>query len=242
MTPTIAASRHAGDDFPALLCFDLDGCLVQSDVAIRDGLDAAMAVLDLPPVSDEEARRCIGPPLVSNVARLMAAHDVDPTDAAGERLLAAAVSAYRTRYQSVGFDLTAPIEGIVAMLDELAAVLPVERLVIVTAKPTEMSEALLIRLGLRARFAAVFGGPLGVAVEEKPVTLARALVERGTAGGDAVMIGDREHDVLAGVACGTATVGVLWGAGHRDELERAGADRIIAAPSELPEVLRDVSR
>jgi phosphoglycolate phosphatase len=233
---------HLSDAYPALLCFDLDGCLVQSDVAIRDGLDAAMAVLGLPPVDDEEARRCIGPPLVANVARLMAAHGVDPTDATGAQRLATAVDAYRTRYQSVGFDLTTPVDGIVGMLDELAASLPVERMVIVTAKPTEMSEVLTTRLGLRRRFAAVFGGPLGVAVEEKPVTLARALASRGVSGADAVMIGDREHDVLAGVACGTATVGVLWGAGHRDELELAGADRIITAPHELPEVLRDLSR
>jgi phosphoglycolate phosphatase len=230
------------DGLPALLCFDLDGCLVQSDVAIRDGLDAAMAVLGLPPVDDEEARRCIGPPLVANVARIMEANGLPPTGTEGERRLAEAVDAYRTRYQSVGFDLTAPVDGIVAMLDELAATLVVERLVIVTAKPTEMSEVLLTRLGLRARFAAVFGGPLGVVVEEKPVTLARALAARGIDGSDAVMIGDREHDVLAGIACGTATVGVLWGAGHRDELERAGADRIVSAPHELPEVLRDVSR
>jgi phosphoglycolate phosphatase len=52
------------------------------------------------------------------------------------------------------------------------------------------------------------------------------------------MIGDREHDVLAGRACGTASIGVLWGAGDRSELEAAGADRIVAEVPELAESVR----
>jgi phosphoglycolate phosphatase len=229
-------------DHLGLVCFDLDGCLIQSDVAIRDALDAAMAVLELPAVDDEEARRCIGPPLVENLTRIMAVHGRDASSAEGAAQVAAAVAAYRTRYVSVGYDLTTPVEGILAMLDEIGELLPVERTVIVTAKPTAMSEDLLIRLDLRRRFAAVFGGPLGVTVEEKPVTLARALTVRGVAAADAVMIGDREHDVRAGRTCGTTTVGVLWGAGDRDELVTAGADRIVTAPAELPQVLAEISR
>jgi phosphoglycolate phosphatase len=225
-----------------LVCFDLDGCLIQSDAAIRDALDAAMGVLGLPAVDDDEARRCVGPPLVVNLQRIMATHGIDVSGDRIDRLLGEAVHAYRERYVQVGYDLTAPVDGVVAMLDELAHVLPVERTVVVTAKPTVMSEALLSGLGLRSRFAAVYGGPLGVDVEEKPVTLARALAEHGVAGGSAVMIGDREHDVLAGRSCGTATVGVLWGAGAREELERAGADRIVTEPAEIPEVLADLSR
>jgi phosphoglycolate phosphatase len=229
-------------DHLELVCFDLDGCLVQSDVAIRDALDAAMRVLDLPEVDEEEARRCIGPPLVANLTRIMAASGLDATVGGGPQLLADAVHAYRERYIRVGYDLTTPVDGIVAMLDELATALPVERMVIVTAKPTEMSEALLTRLDLRPRFAAVFGAPLGVTIEEKAVTLARALLERGTSASDAVMIGDREHDVLAGRACGTATIGVLWGAGGRMELEEAGADHLVATPADLPQALGDLSR
>jgi phosphoglycolate phosphatase len=53
------------------------------------------------------------------------------------------------------------------------------------------------------------------------------------------MIGDRSHDMHAGRACGTRTVGVLWGAGDRDELEQAGADRVVAQPDELAVILLD---
>jgi phosphoglycolate phosphatase len=52
------------------------------------------------------------------------------------------------------------------------------------------------------------------------------------------MIGDREHDVLAGRACGTATVGVLWGAGDRAELEAAGAHAIVSEVQALHGAVR----
>jgi phosphoglycolate phosphatase len=47
------------------------------------------------------------------------------------------------------------------------------------------------------------------------------------------MIGDRAHDIRAGRACRTRTIGVLWGAGDHAELTDAGADHIVGHPSEL---------
>jgi phosphoglycolate phosphatase len=57
-----------------------------------------------------------------------------------------------------------------------------------------------------------------------------------------VMIGDREHDVLAGHACGTMTIGVLWGAGDRAELEAARAHRIAATVEELHALVRGLAQ
>jgi phosphoglycolate phosphatase len=47
------------------------------------------------------------------------------------------------------------------------------------------------------------------------------------------MIGDREHDVIAGKECGTGTIGVTWGIGNRTELAGAGADALVDHPHEL---------
>ena len=68
-----------------------------------------------------------------------------------------------------------------------------------------------------------------------------ALAATGARPHATVMIGDREHDVLAGQACGTGTVGVLWGAGDRAELEAAGAHAIIAEVREMYEAVRVVT-
>ena len=221
---------------PALRCFDLDGCVVVSDEAIADGLRHALDLIGFPMLDAERLRAAIGPPLITTFSALVAEAGHDPATGEGASLVGAAVAAYRTRYAEIGFDLTRPVDGIVDLLDRVRS-RSHGSTVIVTAKPTAVAEPLLEHIGLRDRFDAVYGAPMGPDVEEKRVTLARALAETATDARDAIMIGDRSHDVLAGRACGTRTVGVLWGAGERGELERAGADLVVARPDELDGVL-----
>jgi phosphoglycolate phosphatase len=219
-----------------LLCFDLDGCLVDSDAAIADALNHALEVLGLRTRSAAALRSAVGPPLVQNLVRLLAEDGIDAASGEGRSMVDRGVVAYRSRYAEVGFDLTAPYPGIVAALDALEATGGVDgaAMVVVTAKPAVVAADLLARVGLRGRFAGVHGTPAGVDVQEKEVTLAGALREHGAAPAAAVMIGDRAYDVRAGRVCGTATVGVLWGAGDRDELVTAGADALAELPSDLP--------
>ena len=221
---------------PMLRCFDLDGCVVVSDEAIADGLRHALDVIGFPMLDAARLRAAIGPPLISTFSALVAENGKDPSAGEGAELVDEAVAAYRVRYAEVGFDLTRPVEGIVAVLDRVRSA-SVGATVLVTAKPTAVAEPLLVHVGLRDRFDAVYGAPMGPDVEEKKVTLARALADTGTEVEHAVMIGDRSYDIIAGRACGTRTVGVLWGAGDRAELERAGADLVVSRPGELEEVL-----
>lgn len=220
---------------PALRCFDLDGCIVVSDAAIADGLVHAARTVGLPDPDPERIRAAIGPPLRTTLAQLLRDAGTDPTAGRGPELLATAVGAYRARYAAVGFGLTRPVDGIVALLAELRAA--GGRTVIVTAKPTAVAEPLLAHVGLDGAFDAVHGVPMGPEVEPKRITLARALSAAGVPAHAAIMIGDRSHDIDAGRACGTRTVGVLWGAGDRDELERAGADLVVSRPGELAALL-----
>jgi len=216
----------------SLRCFDLDGCVVVSDAAIADGLRHALDLIGLPMPDADGLRAAIGPPLLTTIGAMLTEAGHDPATSVGGEMLRAAVDAYRTRYAAVGFDLTRPVDGMVELLGRLRSQAGTT-LIIVTAKPTAVAEPLLAHLGLRSAFDAVYGAPLGPDVEEKRVTLARALVETGTDPSQAVMIGDRAHDVRAGRACRTGTVGVLWGAGDRAELVAAGADHIVTRPDEL---------
>ena len=49
----------------------------------------------------------------------------------------------------------------------------------------------------------------------------------------AVMVGDREHDILGAKAVGIDSVGVLYGYGSREELTGAGASALARRPEEL---------
>ena len=48
-----------------------------------------------------------------------------------------------------------------------------------------------------------------------------------------LMVGDREHDVFGAKDAGVDCMGVLYGFGSREELERAGADYIAETVEEI---------
>ena len=49
----------------------------------------------------------------------------------------------------------------------------------------------------------------------------------------AIMIGDREHDIIGAHGNDIPVIGVLFGYGSREELEAAGADLLAGSVSEL---------
>lgn len=53
----------------------------------------------------------------------------------------------------------------------------------------------------------------------------------------AVMVGDREHDVYGAKENGLEVIGVLYGYGSREELTRAGADELVENPEALLQIL-----
>ena len=53
----------------------------------------------------------------------------------------------------------------------------------------------------------------------------------------AVMVGDREHDILGAGENRMDSIGVLFGYGSREELEKAGATEIAASVPELEKLL-----
>jgi phosphoglycolate phosphatase len=89
----------------------------------------------------------------------------------------------------------------------------------------------LEHLGLAPLLDVVVGAPDDES-ESKGGIIGRAVASL-PAGARAVMVGDREHDVEGATENGLDCVGVLWGFGDRDELERAGAAAVVATPADL---------
>ena len=53
----------------------------------------------------------------------------------------------------------------------------------------------------------------------------------------AVMIGDRKFDIEAANQVGMESIGVLFGFGSEEELQKAGATHIISTPSEIAQLI-----
>jgi phosphoglycolate phosphatase len=206
---------------PAAVLFDFDGVLADSRAAITSCINHGLAAVGVPQRSPAELERHIGPLLLHTFTELAGAEHAD-----------ACLAAYRSRYVTSSLEETLLVPGVDAALARIAAAVPVG---LATSKPRAFALPLCERLGLARHLTVIEGPELDALEETKAQTVARALAGLGLGpGADAPLIGDRRHDVEGARANGIECVGVLWGIGSRAELEAAGADRIVAAPAELP--------
>ena len=208
------------------VCFDLDGCLVDSREAIATCMNRALVAAGVPAADPPVLHGLIGGHLLACFRDLLAAADGDP-DLAHD-----CVATYREHYATVSLTHTVPIDGIEAVL---ARVTERRRVVVVTAKPREFAAPILAAVGLDRHVEAVFAPALEALEEPKASSLRRALAHTGGDADPAAawMVGDRHHDVAAGRACGVPTVGVTWGSGDRPELIAAGATAVVDTPRAL---------
>jgi phosphoglycolate phosphatase len=204
--------------------FDLDGVLIDSRVAIVRCIQHALRSTGAEVPAAATLERFIGPPLIDAF-----------TELAGAELAGACIAAYRERYVWSSLEETAVVPGALEALEAVAAHVPVA---VATTKPRAFAEPLCERLGLAPSLAAICGPELDAPEEVKTVTVARALSALGLAPcADAPLVGDRSHDAEAARANGLRCVGVLWGIGDEAELRAAGADPIVADPTDLPAAL-----
>ncbi len=202
------------------LFFDLDGTLTDPQQGIIACVRHALRALHQPVPAQRELLAWIGPPLRDSFAALVG------DDAADD-----AVALYRQRFSTVGLFENRMYDGIGETLTALRNA--GRTLFVVTSKPTVFAERIVEHFDIARHFAAVFGPDLDGSRAEKATLIAHVLANTGISAEDALMIGDRKHDVLGAKANGVAAAGVLWGYGSRDELLAAGADHIYERVEDL---------
>ena len=208
-----------------IILFDLDGTLTDSGPGIMKAAQYALRAFGIER-DWRELAFFVGPPLSDTFARFVPARDVD-----------AATAKFREYYQRDGWLDNAPYPGVPALLARLRA--QGKRLFVATSKLDTIAVRVLEHFGLAPYFEAICGAPLGDKEAGKKENVVRAALKTAdcTDLSRAVMVGDREHDVLGGHLAGLCVIGVLYGYGSREELETAGAEAIAAAPEELETIL-----
>lgn len=207
--------------------FDFDGTLCDTEADIKNAWRSTIRELGLD-LAPFEMLYSTGPS-IDDMVRLMWPESAD------DALIAAVRAAFVRHYDASGFPLTEPYPGIVERLDLLKS--GGARIYIVTNKRYSATCALVDRLDWQGFFDGVYSsdkykdGPIGKL--RKPALLAQAMKEQGAAAEESAIVGDTYLDIEAGKANGTYTIGVTWGYGTREELEKAGADEIKSDPEEL---------
>lgn len=109
-------------------------------------------------------------------------------------------------------------------------------LAIATSKPDFLAERIARHFGFRDRFTLICGGtaygPCSTKAGVIRETLAQLRIDDPS---QAVMIGDRRFDIEGAAAAGVESIGVLWGYGSREELEKASPGYLAA---DIPELRR----
>ncbi|MCW5704583.1 MAG: HAD family hydrolase [Bradyrhizobium sp.] len=201
--------------------FDLDGTLTDPKPGITGSIQYALEKLGRPVPAQDELAWCIGPPIQTSFARMV-----------GEELADRGVALYRERFGDVGLFENAVYPGIEATL---AALKPRAWLFVATSKAHVYADRIIDHFGLRPYFEQVFGAELDGTRAHKGDLLAWALERTGTDPAQAVMIGDRSHDIIGAKQNGIEGIGVLYGYGSREELLGAGAVRLCATPHAILE-------
>ena len=200
---------------------DLDGTLVDPKPGITDTVRYALRELGQPVPRADDLHWVIGPPLLESFATLGVP---DPQEA---------LDLYRVRYTAGSMYDTEVYPGIPAALAALKA--RGDRLVLMTAKPHVYARKITERLGLAAWLDAQYGPELDGTRNDKAELLGHAMAELGVAPVQAVMVGDRRHDIAAARANGIGSLAVAWGYGMAEEWREA--DTVCKRVPDLPDAI-----
>lgn len=202
---------------------DLDGTLTDPGVGITRCIRHALMANGYQPLPDNELEKFIGPPLCRAFMNLVP----EAANSTIDRLIAT----YRSRYNDVGMFENVVYDGIPSSLGALRD--HGATLLVATSKAQVFAERIIQHFDLSKYVEAVHGSELDGARSDKRELISYVLRVHAVRVSNAVMVGDRKHDVIGAIGNNLEGVGVLWGYGDRHELTAAGARTLLMSPDEL---------
>lgn len=205
--------------------FDLDGTITDSSAGITNSVMYALKKFGIEEGDRTKLYKFIGPPLIVSFRDYYGFSEED---------VLRAIQYYREYYQDKGIFENRVYDGFEEMLKELKSA--GKRLAVATSKPEPYARRIIEHFGLSPYFDYVAGMELDGGRGTKAEVIQYALKALGIEDKSGVlMVGDREHDVIGAKEAGIDCLGVLYGFGSREELERAGADYIAETVGEISE-------
>ena len=206
-----------------IVLFDLDGTLTDPGEGITNSVAYALRKYGIEVSDRSELYKFIGPPLKDSFMKYYGFSE----DKAEE-----AIAYYREYFRETGIFENQVYEGVEDMLRVLHA--DGKSIILATSKPEEFAIRILEHFGLRKYFTVVAGASMDSSRSKKGDVIAYAIslcesFDKYTA----VMVGDREHDIIGAKENGLKSIGVLYGYGDENELKTSGADYIVSSPIEV---------
>lgn len=207
-----------------VILFDLDGTLTESGEGIINCVQYALEKLGKKEEHPENLQCFIGPPLKEQFMKYAGLSEKE-----GEK----AVVYYRERYTTTGiFE-----NRLYPKIPELLELLKINNkiLAVASSKPEVYVKQILKHFQIADYFTAIVGSELDGRRTEKAEVIEEALrrMHLEEERDKVLMVGDRSHDVQGAISCGLQCIGVAYGYGSREELEKAGAVYIADSVEDL---------
>ena len=207
--------------------FDLDGTLTDSAEGITKSVAYALEKFGIIVSDLSKLNRFVGPPLKEAFMRFYGLSQNDAIKA---------VEYYRERFRDVGIFENKVYDGIPQLLEKLNDADC--KLIIATSKPEVFANRILEHFNLTKYFSVITGATLDGKISSKTEVLKYAFTLLGDIEKKhAIMIGDRYHDIDGARDIGIDSIGVLYGYGNLDELEKSGATFIAETPDKICDIL-----
>ena len=176
----------------------------------------------------EKLKSYIGPPLRQTFAKY--GFDPDMCEVLTEK--------YRELFEISGIHQSVIYPGVAEMLKNLHE--HGVKIALASCKPEKSCKIILEEYGVLKYFDTVTGATFDKTLDSKPEIIKVALNRLGYGKKPhehAVMVGDRDMDMLGAHENGISAVGAVYGYGGEAELRGSGADYIINSPAELLEII-----
>lgn len=206
------------------LLFDLDGTLTDPGLGITNSVMYALQKFGIKVEDRTSLYKFIGPPLRDSFEAFYGFSREDSE---------LAVQYYREYFKDKGLYENEVYDGIEDLLIQLK-----ERdrtLLVATSKPEPFAIKILQHFNLYDYFDFVAGATMDETRNNKADIIQYALESYNIEKSSAVMIGDREHDIIGAKENNLDSIGVLYGYGSCDELKNAGAMFLVEKPLDILE-------
>lgn len=207
--------------------FDLDGTLTDPGLGITNSVAYALSKWGIKVNDRSELYKFIGPPLLDAFSKYYGFSGQD---------CELAVKYYREYFSVKGLFENKVYDGVTEMLAELKC--RGKRLIVATSKPEVFAKKILQHFSLDVYFEFIAGATMDSSRSKKSDVIEYALRSCSIDNiKETIMIGDREHDIFGASHFGMDSIGVLFGYGSRDELQKAGATYIAKSVQDILDII-----
>lgn len=211
------------------ILFDLDGTVTNPQKGITNSVAYALEYFGIHTEDNITLNKYIGPPLRQSFMEFAGL---------SEEQSHIGMMKYREYYGPKGIYENQVYEGIPELFEKLKS--EGKKIILATSKPWIYAEMILEKFDLKKYFDFVSGSELNGVRTGKADVIKYAIEKYNIPINNAVMVGDREHDIIGAKKNGLKTIGVLYGFGSEKEFKSAGVDYIAESVEEIFNIVENL--